>query len=120
MEWGDTIFFRILGKYQLRLKFHKYSNPEPIQISFSNGQKMNALRPPAKNPTEQADISIIMDLPTTIMFSTLTWPTIHYARLTKKYCAPPQTEKWLMDVEIRAGEMKRSKGEFQIVRNEQT
>jgi len=37
-------FFPIHGKYQLRLKFHKYTSPEPVQISLSNGQKVDALR----------------------------------------------------------------------------
>ena len=39
-----TDFFPILEKYQLRLKLQEYENPEPVQISLSNGQKMDALR----------------------------------------------------------------------------
>src|SRR5712691_1715086 len=43
-DFRGIYFFPIQGKYQLRLKLHKYENPEPVQISLSNGQKVDALR----------------------------------------------------------------------------
>lgn len=37
-------FFPIDPQYQQRLRLNRYGNPEPIQISLSNGEKVNALR----------------------------------------------------------------------------
>ncbi len=32
-------FFPIDRRYQLKLKIHRYENPEPLQISLSNGER---------------------------------------------------------------------------------
>src|SRR5713101_7637335 len=37
-------FFPTQAKYQFRLKFHKYASPEPVPISLSNGQRVDAMR----------------------------------------------------------------------------
>ena len=37
-------YFPIDPKYQFRLKLSKYQNPERVQISLSNGEKVEALR----------------------------------------------------------------------------
>ena len=37
-------FFPIDEKNQLRLKLHRCENPEPVQISLSNGERVDTLR----------------------------------------------------------------------------
>jgi uncharacterized protein (DUF1684 family) len=135
-------FFPIHGKYQLRLRFHKYASPEPVQISLSNGQKVDALRAgyfafelegkqirlyaykkhasdtemflPFKDETsgrETYGAGRYLDLYGTSDDNYVLDFNLAYNPLCafdeKKYdCPLPPTENWLMNVEIRAGEMK--------------
>lgn len=135
-------FFPIDQRYQLRLKIHKFENPEPVQISLSNGAKVDALRAgyfafelegekiklyaykkqvtdtemflPFRDKTSgketygagrnldlygTADDNYVLD------FNLAYNPLCAFDE--KKYdCPLPPTENWIMDVEIRAGEMR--------------
>ena len=140
--FNRTRFFPINEKYQLRLKLHEYANPEPVEVSLSNGAKEDALRAgffafelegktvrlnvykkqvsdaelflPFRDKTSGketygagryltlyrgSDDSYVLD------FNLACCPLCAFDE--KKYdCPLPPSENWLMDVEIRAGEMK--------------
>ena len=135
-------FFPILGKSRLRLKFHKYADPELVQILLSNGQKVDVLRAgyfafelegkqirlcaykkrvsdtemflPFKDQTSSKETygaGRYLDLYGTSDDNYVLDFNLAYNPLCafdeKKYdCPLPPAENWLMDVEIRAGEMK--------------
>jgi uncharacterized protein len=135
-------FFAIDQKYQYRLRLNKYENPEPVRISLSNDQKVDALkagyfdfniegrrirlyvykkRPndtevflPFKDKTSGdltygggrfLDLYVATDDSYVLDFNLACSPLCQFDE--KKYdCPIPPSENWLMDVEIRAGEMK--------------
>lgn len=141
-KFSGIDFFPIDGKYQLRLKLHKYENPEPIQISLSNGEKVIALRAgyfifdlegktvrlyvynkrvsdtemflPFRDKTsgkETYGTGRYLDLYGTpednyVLDFNLAYNPLCAFGGNKYDCPLPPRENWLVDVEIRAGEMK--------------
>ena len=135
-------FFPIQAKYQFRLKFHKYANPEPVPISLSNGQRVDAMRAgyfgfeldgnqirlyaykkrlsdtemflPFKDKTsgkETYGAGRYLDLYGTsddnyVLDFNLAYNPLCAFDENKYDCPLPPAENWLMDVEIRAGEMR--------------
>ena len=135
-------FFPIDGRYQLRLKLQRYENPEPVQISLSNGEKVDALRAgyfnfelegktltlyvykkrpsdtelflPFRDKTsgkETYGAGRYLDLFGTPEDNFVLDFNLAYNPLCafggKNFdCPLPPAENWLMDVEVRAGEMK--------------
>lgn len=135
-------FFPIDSKYQQRLKLNKYGNPEPVEISLSNGEKVKALRAGYfvfeldgrkiklfvyKKHADDAEVFLpfrdktsgketygagrYLDLYGTVDDDFVLDFNLAYNPLCafdeKKYdCPLPPAENWLVDVEIRAGEMK--------------
>ena len=135
-------FFPIHKKYQFRLKFHKYPNPEPVPISLSNGQRVDAITAgyfsfeldgkqiklhaykkrlsdtemflPFKDKTsgeETYGAGRYLDLYGTpdddyVLDFNLAYNPLCAFDERKYNCPLPPAENWLLDVEIRAGEMK--------------
>ena len=134
-------FFPIQGKYQFRLRFHKYESPEPVPIALSNGQKVDALRAgyfsfqmeerqimlyaykkragdtemflPFKDKTsgkETYGAGRYLDLYGSddhyVLDFNLAYNPLCAFDQEKYDCPLPPAENWLMDVEIRAGELK--------------
>lgn len=135
-------FFPIDEKYQLRLKLRRYENPEPVQISLSNGERVGALRAgcfnfelegkslrlyvykkrpsdtelflPFRDKTsgkETYGAGRYLDLFGTsednfvLDFNLAYNPLCAFAEKNSD-CPLPPPENWLMDLEVRAGEMK--------------